>query len=172
MQMLIQRWIHEQTRHIEFCHTEFLLDESCQPIRSNTVCHYCSSRMLRGKNNQKSLFYFPDENIWKIDSLLLSLLVKLTSSRTMADINAIRRFRFNSRPVESTAADLTYFLLTHLCHVIQGRKDHKNVYLSTSVSKIIPKSALLSRTAWVIAFMATLSSGFGIWFGNKPALTI
>lgn len=37
----------------------------------------------------------------------------LTSSRTIADINAIRRFRLNSRPVESTAADLkqiiTYF---------------------------------------------------------------
>lgn len=41
-------------------------------------------------------------------------------------------------------------------------------YLSTSVSKMIPKSALLSRTALVIAFIAVLSSGFGIWFGNKP----
>lgn len=30
----------------------------------------------------------------------------LTSSRTIADIKAIKRFRLNSRPVKSTAADL------------------------------------------------------------------
>lgn len=40
-----------------------------------------------------------------------------------------------------------------------GQKYH---YLSTSVSKMIPKSALLARTAWVIACIAVLSSGFGI----------
>lgn len=36
---------------------------------------------------------------------------KLTSSRTMAAIRAIRRFRLNSRPVESTAADLPQKML-------------------------------------------------------------
>jgi hypothetical protein len=41
-------------------------------------------------------------------------------------------------------------------------------YLSTSVSNMIPRSALLSSTALVIACMAVLSSGFGMWLGNIP----
>ena len=56
----------------------------------------------------------------------------------------------------------------HYMRLFDGLISQKNHYLSTSVSKMIPKSALLSRTAWVIAFIAVLSSGFGIWFGNKP----
>lgn len=36
----------------------------------------------------------------------LWLLIILTSSKTIADIKAIRRFRFNSQPAKSTAADL------------------------------------------------------------------
>lgn len=73
----------------------------------------------------------------------------------MADIKAIKRFRLNSRPVESTAADLKdkkniknkpyLSLLDDL--ISQQKKEKKHLYLSTSVSKMIPKSALLSRTA-------------------------
>lgn len=40
---------------------------------------------------------------------------------------------------------------------------------STSVSKIIPKSALFESVAVLIAFIAALFSGFGIWFGNNPS---
>ena len=89
----------------------------------------------------------------------------LTSSRTMADIKAIKRFRLNSWPVESTAADLkekNFIKNEHSMSLFDDLISQKNHYLSTSVSKMIPKSALLSRTAWVIAFIAVLSSGFGI----------
>ena len=88
----------------------------------------------------------------------------------MADIKAIRRFLFNSRPVESTAADLNKTLACNnqtVCMLnehVNGNSHH----LSTSVSKIIPRSAWFARTAWVMAFIASLSSGLGIWFGNKP----
>lgn len=78
----------------------------------------------------------------------------------MAESKAIRRLRLNSRPVESTAADLH--------KIVCKRQSNKLTeiagvtYLSTSVSKMIPKSALLSRTALVIASIADLSSGLGI----------
>jgi hypothetical protein len=71
----------------------------------------------------------------------------------MADIKAIKRFRLNSWPVESTAADLKEKkniknkLYLSLLDDLTSQKKKKNLYLSTSVSKMIPKSALLSRTA-------------------------
>ena len=40
---------------------------------------------------------------------------------------------------------------------------------STSVSKIRPRSAPAATVASQIAFMASLFSGFGIWFGNVPS---
>lgn len=88
----------------------------------------------------------------------------------MADIKAIRRFLFNSRPVESTAADLDKTLACNnqtIC-MLNEHMNGNSHHLSTSVSKIIPRSAWFARTAWVMAFIASLSSGLGIWFGNKP----
>ena len=88
----------------------------------------------------------------------------------MADIKAIRRFLFNSRPVESTAADLNKTLACNnqtVC-MLNEHVNGNSRHLSTSVSKIIPRSAWFARTAWVMAFIASLSSGLGIWFGNKP----
>lgn len=93
----------------------------------------------------------------------------LTSSKTMAESKAMRRLRLNSRPVESTAADLYKIVCKRQSNKSSlSNRDSCSYYLSTSVSKMIPKSALLSRTALVIASIADLSSGLGIWFGNIP----
>lgn len=101
--------------------------------------------------------------ILKYKSLDENKKTNLTSSRTMADIKAMRRLRLNSRPVESTAADLKETLIRkRQPNRVKRFYGSVETYLSTSVSNMIPKSALLSRTAWVIAFIAVLSSGFGI----------
>jgi hypothetical protein len=50
--------------------------------------------------------YIFESNICNYDNLETQETGKFTSSRTMADIKAIKRFRLNSWPVESTAADL------------------------------------------------------------------
>ena len=60
--------------------------------------------------------------------------------------NAIRLFLLISRPFLSIKA-----------------------LLSPSASNIIPKSALLSRTAFFIDSIASFSSGFGMWFGKLPS---
>ncbi|OOM45192.1 hypothetical protein CLBKI_51520 [Clostridium beijerinckii] len=68
------------------------------------------------------------------------------SSSTIEDINAISAFLFISFPSLLTIAAL-----------------------STSVSKIIPKSALLLSTASFIEFIASSFSGLGIWLGKFPS---
>lgn len=70
-----------------------------------------------------------------------------------------------SRIYSSRSMEGKYHKSTNLWHMNMSKA---NNHLSTSVSKMMPKSALLLRTAWVIALIAALSSGFGIWFGNIP----
>mmetsp|Transcript_7067 Transcript_7067/g.24524 ORF Transcript_7067/g.24524 Transcript_7067/m.24524 type:complete len:325 (-) Transcript_7067:263-1237(-) len=68
------------------------------------------------------------------------------SSRTTALRRAIRRFLLTSKPSPVTRP-----------------------LRSTSVSKITPKSAPLSLTAFWMAAMAAASSGLGMWLGKFPS---
>lgn len=154
----------------KFVHTKFLFDKCGKAIRSHTVCDNSCSRMLGSMIKRKQIKKYTEKcKLEKLPDLANNK--SLTSSRTIAAIKAIKRFRLNSRPVESTAADLEE---SHQCSFKKFKLQSqwnwliRSHYLSTSVSKIIPRSALLSRTALVIAFIAVLSSGLGIWFGNKP----
>ena len=63
-----------------------------------------------------------------------------------AEIAAIRRFLLSTLPPLSTAPAR-----------------------STSVSKMMPKSALVSMTASTILCMASLFSGLGMWLGKVPS---
>mmetsp|Transcript_43098 Transcript_43098/g.107861 ORF Transcript_43098/g.107861 Transcript_43098/m.107861 type:complete len:216 (+) Transcript_43098:1075-1722(+) len=68
------------------------------------------------------------------------------SSSTMAPVRAISRLRLISSPEASTAPAR-----------------------STSVSKMMPRSALFSRVALLAACIAWWSSGLGMWLGNIPS---
>mmetsp|Transcript_8716 Transcript_8716/g.20388 ORF Transcript_8716/g.20388 Transcript_8716/m.20388 type:complete len:342 (+) Transcript_8716:777-1802(+) len=76
----------------------------------------------------------------------VTMVVPGCSSNTMAPARAMSLLRLISSPDASTAPAR-----------------------STSVSKMMPRSALLSRVAWRADCIASWSSGLGMWFGNMPS---
>ena len=104
-------------------------------------------------------FLYPLLNLWcfppsfSINLLSPSVVIESVtiaepgySLRIITDINAIRASLLIGLPYLSTIAAL-----------------------STSVSNIIPRSLLFLITAWQIDSIASLFSGFGIWFGKFPS---
>ena len=76
----------------------------------------------------------------------VTMVVPLCSLSSIAAIMAMSLLRFSSLPPLSTAPAL-----------------------STSVSNIMPRSALVRFTASIICAIARASSGFGAWLGKRPS---